>query len=152
MPHIALGDIGKYARWMFDNQDEITGKTLSVSSEHLSGKKIAETFTKVTGQKAEYRPITIEQFFAHVPPTLPLSPAEPDGITFVKSFTAWFNIYRNDKHKTDYAILDKILPERLDFEKWLRETGFNGTNVKSILKIKEDGTNPAFTLILNKKQ
>jgi hypothetical protein len=47
MPLIDLDDLGFYARYMFDHPREFEGRDLEVSSEHVSWKQLAETFTKV---------------------------------------------------------------------------------------------------------
>lgn len=53
LPMVAVADIGKAACAIFQNESLI-GKKVGVMSENLSGKEIAETFTKVCGQNVMF--------------------------------------------------------------------------------------------------
>jgi uncharacterized protein YbjT (DUF2867 family) len=55
-------DIGAAVVEIFRKPEKYLGKAISLAGDSLTGKEIAQTFEKVTGQKAVYQPLTIEQF------------------------------------------------------------------------------------------
>jgi uncharacterized protein YbjT (DUF2867 family) len=62
LPGIAASDIGKCALGIFKAGDKYIGKTLGIAGEHLTGAKMAETFSKVLGKTVAYNPVTPEEY------------------------------------------------------------------------------------------
>ena len=54
VPMIVFEDLGFFARYAFDRGAEISGKDLEIASDCVSWDYLVSTFTRVTGQKAEY--------------------------------------------------------------------------------------------------
>ena len=50
LPGIAAEDIGKSAYGIFKNGNEFIGKTVAITGGNLTGKKMADSFTKALGQ------------------------------------------------------------------------------------------------------
>lgn len=64
VPMIALPDLGYFARYTFDHRQETSGKDLEVASEMVQWSELVKTFQKVTGSKAEYKPVSLDEWFA----------------------------------------------------------------------------------------
>ena len=56
-------------------------------------------------------------------------------MTFRDSFSGWWRIYRRgDLIKRDYALLDRILPDRIkSVKEWMEKTGYTG-ELKEVLR------------------
>jgi uncharacterized protein YbjT (DUF2867 family) len=63
VPMIALKDVGFFARYSFDHRAEVSGKDLEVASQMVTWPELVETFKKVTGQKAVFKSLSIEEWF-----------------------------------------------------------------------------------------
>ena len=50
---VALADIGFFARYTFDHRAASSGRDYRIASDLVAWDYLAETFEKVTGQKAE---------------------------------------------------------------------------------------------------
>lgn len=61
---IAASDIGRVALSIFRGGDEFIGATVSIASDVLTGKEIAEALADALGEPVEYRPVTHDQFRA----------------------------------------------------------------------------------------
>ena len=69
---ISLKDVGFFARYSFDHRANVSGQDLEVASQIVSWPELVETFQKVTGQKAVFRPLSVDEWFGlfndtHVP-------------------------------------------------------------------------------------
>ncbi|KAK2672707.1 hypothetical protein RAB80_012786 [Fusarium oxysporum f. sp. vasinfectum] len=62
-PLIYLADLGRYARWVFDNPGRSNGMNLMVATENIGWECLAKTFTEVTGKKAIYKDISLDELF-----------------------------------------------------------------------------------------
>lgn len=62
LPGIAASDIGKCAMGIFKAGDKYIGKTLGIAGEHLTGTKMAETFSNVLGKEIVYNAVTPEEY------------------------------------------------------------------------------------------
>jgi uncharacterized protein YbjT (DUF2867 family) len=62
LPGIAASDIGKCALGIFKAGDKYIGKTLGIAGEHLTGTKMAETFSNVLGKEVVYNAVTPEEY------------------------------------------------------------------------------------------
>ena len=55
---IAAEDIGKVAYAIFEEGDEMIGKTVGIAGGHLTGAQIAKSLSKALGQEVRYTPVT----------------------------------------------------------------------------------------------
>ena len=62
LPCIATEDIGKSAYGLFKTGNEFVGKTVGISGEHLTGKEMADSFTKALGQEVAYNAVPFDLF------------------------------------------------------------------------------------------
>ena len=119
---------------------------LQVSTEDVSWEHLASTFTEVTGRKAVYKDVTLDEYFA---PGFVFEDAEAkvghsvahDSTlqTYRQNFSAFWTMWKDDLLKTDYALLDEILPDRVKtLGEWMRITGYDGSR-GSVLKDYSDG-------------
>lgn len=147
-PLIYLPDLGRYARWMFDNPQRSNGLNLRVATESVGWDYLAKTFTEITGKRAVFKDITLDDLFASG-----VFPA-PDGKvghsanhgdstlqTYRQNFSGFWNTWKADLLKIDYALLDEILPTRIKtLGEWMRLTGYTGQR-SSVLKDYRDAKN-----------
>lgn len=140
-PLIYLDDYGKYARWLFDNPARSNGLELHVATEDIAWKDLAAAFTAVTGKKAVYKDVSVDEYFA-----LGIFP-QPDRkigatvsgddatlLTFRQNFTGFWNTWKDELTKRDYKLLDEILPDRVkSVKQWMELTKYDGTP-KAVLK------------------
>jgi uncharacterized protein YbjT (DUF2867 family) len=62
LPGIATEDIGKSAYSIFKNGNQFIGKTVGISGEHLTGKMMADSFSKAIGQEVVYNAVPFDVF------------------------------------------------------------------------------------------
>jgi uncharacterized protein YbjT (DUF2867 family) len=62
LPGIAVEDIGKCAFAVFKRGNEFIGKTIGIAGEHLTGKQMAQSFSKVLGQEVEHISPSFNEF------------------------------------------------------------------------------------------
>jgi hypothetical protein len=144
-PLIHLPDLGRYARWMFDTPDRSIGMNLQVGTENIGWEYLAKTFKEVTGKKAVYKDVTLDEWFASgvfPDPDRKLGHSadhnDPTLLTYRENFSGFWNMWKDDLVKTDYALLDDILPDRVkSLGEWMRLTGYDG-KTKVILKDSAD--------------
>ena len=146
-PMIDLEDLGRYARWLFDHPDESNGMDLKIATEHCSVAHMAAIFSKVTGKKARAIPLPLDQFFKIMETRgmkldSQLGPAgTKDRYTQKSWMTGYLNLWSASGEnrglaRVDYALLDKILPDRKKtLEEFMKETGYNG-EFKRILRMR----------------
>jgi hypothetical protein len=145
-PLIYLDDYGRYARWLLDNPARSTGLELHVATEDIAWAGLAAAFTAVTGKKAVYKEVTLDEYFK-----LPIFPFpdvkighsttkdDPTLFTFRENFSGFWNTWRDELTKRDYALLDEILPDRVkSVKEWMEKVGYDGTP-SSVLKDYRDG-------------
>jgi uncharacterized protein YbjT (DUF2867 family) len=146
VPIISLDDIGSYALWIFDTPSESAGLDLAVSTETITWTHLAEIFSKVTGKKARYESLSIDDYFsaageaADAKLGADYSGESDDTLLTVKeNFSRWWRIYQRTGEgkplcKRDYALLDRILPTRIkSVEEWMVKTEYTG-DLLSVLK------------------
>ncbi|RHZ59242.1 uncharacterized protein CDV56_101423 [Aspergillus thermomutatus] len=124
-PLIYLEDYGAYARWILDNPSQSNGLELHVATEDIAWKDVAAAFTAVTGKKAVYKDVTLDEYFQ-----LGVFP-NPD----VKlGHSAVLMILPSNLSKRDYQLLDETLPTRVkSVREWMEKTGYTGKPA-SVLK------------------
>lgn len=146
VPMVHLDDIGRYARWIFDHPEESNGMDLEVATEHVGWKYLVECVQRVTGKKAVFVDLPQSTYFANsgISPTTPAAWAQSkdvpiaSGQTFWENFAGWWSAWRDNLVTRDYALLDRILPDRVrTLEEWMRKTNYDGT-FRSILKDRAD--------------
>jgi uncharacterized protein YbjT (DUF2867 family) len=62
LPGIAAEDIGKSAYGIFKRGNDFIGKTVGVSGGHLTGKMMADSFTKALGQEVSYNAVPFDVY------------------------------------------------------------------------------------------
>src|ERR1700710_1583254 len=71
VPFIHLEDFARYVPWALSNPNESNGLVLGIATAHVSGPELARAFTAVTGKKAAYVDLPIDEFiqnrFRHLP-------------------------------------------------------------------------------------
>ena len=145
MPLIALDDLGKYGRWVFDNfgdgKGRSNGLTLGIGTQHITWTELASVFSQVTGKKARYRPLTLSEYFASGVFPDPerkvghsIDNADHTLQTYRENFSGFWTWWASGLAERDYALLDEIFPERMKTVKeWMERTGYTGER-KSVLK------------------
>lgn len=108
---------------IFDNRDKYEGCSLPVVGEILSPREMVETFSRVTGIKAQYRPaMTLRELLHHFP-----SYASMEGVTAeivgMTEYTFEYGYYRKER---DLLWSRKMNPQALTWEQFLRTTGWQG--------------------------
>ncbi|OIW25643.1 NmrA-like family protein [Coniochaeta ligniaria NRRL 30616] len=125
-PHASLDDLEFYTRWLFDDPDRADGMDLKTGIDHINYADMAAAFTKVTGRKARYIPVTLVEFFqepywasvAEKPCGYLVDPDSPAKMTMRENFTGWWTQYQHSGGnkgpcQRDYAFLDEIFPGRI---------------------------------------
>ncbi|KAK0387944.1 hypothetical protein NLU13_4188 [Sarocladium strictum] len=123
--HVSLDDCAYYVRWLFDHP-EYDGLDLEVAVEHVHYAELAAAFERVTGCKAKFVDISMEEYWATGPMAARASaPAgytadinESGTLSVKDNFTGFWNVWRDSGKnegvvKRDYALLDKIHPQRI---------------------------------------
>jgi uncharacterized protein YbjT (DUF2867 family) len=126
--HVALEDCGYYVRWLFDNPGRANGMDLEVAIEHVKYADLAAAFERVTGRPAQYIDTDLEAYFsgpykavADTPAGYNADPHDKSTMSFRDNFTGFWNQWKHNIIKRDYALLDAIHPNRIrTVEQWLR--------------------------------
>lgn len=150
LPFIHLDDFARYTATILSRPSEFAGRELHVATVHASGPGIAEAFTTVTGQPAQYVDVPLDTWlskaFVYQPrgANLPVGRvAYPEDMTVGKerfflpqtvgeNFSAWWNVYNhsgdnNGIIRRDYQMLDAVLPDRVKtLEEWMRKVDYDG--------------------------
>jgi hypothetical protein len=140
-PLIYLHDYGRYVRWLFDNPARSSGLELHVATEDIAWKDLAADFTAVTGKKAIHWDLSLDEYF-----TLPIFPEpaqkigaaingdDPTLFTIRENFSGFWNTWKDELTKRDYALLDEILPDRVkSVKEWMELVAYDG-KPKRVLK------------------
>ncbi|KFY13482.1 hypothetical protein V492_03242 [Pseudogymnoascus sp. VKM F-4246] len=145
-PLIYLKDYGDYARWMLDTPARSNGLVLHVATEDISWDDLAKAFTEVTGKKAVYKDVTLDEYFelgAFADPEAKVGHSvtenDPTLFTIRENFSGFWNTWKDSLTKRDYKLLDEILPTRVkSVKEWMEKTGYKGEPA-SVLKDYRDG-------------
>jgi len=136
VPMIALSDLGWWARHIFDSPSTTTGKDLEVCSQVVSWPEIVETFKRVTGKKAEYKRLTIDEYYdLYSGADLPISKLSPT--TYRQNFGAFWRVWRDDIIQRDMNWIKQVHPGTMSLEQWMRVNKYDGSR-KMGLKNVED--------------
>jgi hypothetical protein len=140
VPHVSLADCGHYVRWLLDHQSEADGLDLEVAIAHIGYHELAEAFAKVTGRKARYIDVGLEEYWRDGPMSRGRSrPAgynsnmqDPGAMSIEENFSGFWNMWRASGGnrgviKRDYTLLDRIFPDRVKTaEEWFRQEDERG--------------------------
>jgi uncharacterized protein YbjT (DUF2867 family) len=147
VPLIYLEDYGQYARWIFDTPVRSTGLELHVGTEDIAWADLAAVFTEVTGKKAIYKDVTLDEYFKLGIFPMPeakigasYAPGDPTLVTYRENFSGFWNTWKDELTNRDYGLLDEILPTRIrSVKEWMVKTGYTGEPI-SVLKDYRDGS------------
>ncbi|KAF2099035.1 NAD(P)-binding protein [Rhizodiscina lignyota] len=147
VPFTCIEEIGYYARWVFEHPGESAGMNLKLAVEHVSLPMFAEALTQVTGIPARSKNITIEEWIQ----TGPFNTAQdfkmgsqsepaddPSLLTVAQNFSAWMRLYQRSGGnkgilRRDYALLDRIYPERVKtLKEWMEKTNYKADKAKKV--------------------
>jgi len=127
--HVALEDCAYYVRWLFDNPERANGMDLEVAIEHVKYADLAAAFERVTGHPARYIDTSLDAYFAggplkagaDLPAGYNADPNDKSTMTVRENFTGFWNQWKHNIIKRNYALLDEIHPNRIrSVEQWLR--------------------------------
>lgn len=161
VPLIALSDLGYFVRYTFDHREEMSGRDLHISSEPVSWPVLVETFKKVTGKPAVWKPISVDEWFSTVGNTqkpLATENNEEGGTTWEQNFRCWWVWWRDSmklwtdvRENLEDGTLRKINPGLRDVEMWMKESGWTGEMDWNLLKRPTEGTS-SISLDLEKRK
>ena len=87
---------------------------MEIATQHVKFDEVAKAFTNVTGKKAIYKRVSIEDWLETVVTEtassayqVPLT--DPSAMSWRKNFTGWYNVFRDNVIKRDYDLLDKVM-------------------------------------------
>ena len=112
LPGISSDDIGKCAYSIFKAGKEFQGKTIGIAGEHLTGKNMADTFSKYLGVEVSYNDVP-----ASVYRSFGFPGADDLGNMF--QFNADFDTEFCGAR--DINATKKLNPELLNFDSWLHK-------------------------------
>ncbi|NLR57484.1 NmrA/HSCARG family protein [Chitinophaga polysaccharea] len=108
---------------ILSNPDQYAGQSLPVIGDMISPQQMVDTFVSVTGQKAVYSSAySREELLGHFPA---FSSNEPlvQELTGMVEYAVEYGYFREDR---DLTWSRKINPDTLNWEQFLRSTGWNG--------------------------
>ncbi|PYH94561.1 NAD(P)-binding protein [Aspergillus ellipticus CBS 707.79] len=133
-PLIYLEDYGRYVRWMVDHPGDSSGLVLHVATEDIGWGELVETFRELTGKRAVYRDVSLEEYFSSGIFRIPeakvgraMDSGDDTLVTYRENFSGFWNTWKDDLTKRDYALLDRILPTRVkSIREWMELVGYTG--------------------------
>jgi hypothetical protein len=123
-----LSSVHDNARWLFDNPERANGMNLEVAIEQVDYHQLAAAFEKVTGHPARYIDTALDTYWsgplrmaADLPAGYNADLNDKSTMSFRDNFTGFWNIWKHEVIRRDYALLDEIHPNRIKtIEDWLR--------------------------------
>lgn len=109
---IAAADIGKSAFGIFKKGKELIGKTVGISGGHLTGKQMADSFTKTLSKEVAYNSIPFDVYRSFGFPGA-------DDLGNMFQFYHDFDDYFCGARSLDFS--KSINPELKSFDQWLAE-------------------------------
>jgi len=109
---IAAGDIGKCAYGIFKKGNEFIGKRVGIAGEHLTVKKMAETFTKVLGEEVVYNAVPFDVYRGFGFPAA-------DDVGNMFQFYHDFEDYFTGARSIEFS--KSLNPQLKNFDSWLKE-------------------------------
>lgn len=134
IPHVALDDCGYYVRWLFDHPDTASGMDLEVAIADITYDELASAFQTVSGHPAQYVDVGLDEYwngpmagFADQPAGYNADPADKSTMSFGDNFNGFWNLWKNRKITRNYALLDRIHPNRIKTaQEWFRREDLEG--------------------------
>lgn len=111
---------------VFSNPDTYRGAWLPVVGDLISPAEMVETFSRVTGLKAEYRNAYTREGLLKYFPELGVNPLAADETIGMVEYAVEFGYFRGDR---DLQWSRRIDPNTLTWEKFVRNTGWRGERV-----------------------
>lgn len=111
---IAVDDIGKTARALFERDTDFIAATVSIAGEHLRLADMATALTEALGEEVLYEPLTPDAYRA-----LDFPAAEESG----NMFQFYADCADRFTHARDLTAIRALNPDLQDFRTWLRAHG-----------------------------
>lgn len=108
---------------IFSNPELYNGKTLPIVGDILSPREMVETFRRVTGIKAEYRNAYTRDGLLQFFPEFAANELLVKEILGMVEYAVEYGYFEKDR---DLEWSRRLNPETLDWEKFLRSTGWRG--------------------------
>jgi hypothetical protein len=108
---------------IFSNPGEYAGQSLPVIGDIITPREMVETFTRVTGRKAEYRPAYAREAFLRSFPQFAGNEAQVREILGMVEYIVEYGYYRRDR---DLLWSRRVDPGTLTWERFLRATRWDG--------------------------
>ncbi len=104
---VAVDDVGAFVTMAFAHPDQFQNRALEIAGDELTMPEAAEHFARVLGRPVRFTPVPIEQ----------IRQAAPEWAAMLE----WFV---RDGYRADIPALRQLHPGLLDFDQWLRATGW----------------------------
>ncbi|KAJ6569237.1 NAD-P-binding protein [Mycena capillaripes] len=143
LPMIALKDLGWWARYTFDHRAETSAQELNITSERVGWEYLVETFKKVTGKPAVFKPQSLDEWWGNfddrVDGPVASDKARGDGSRTIRdNFSAFWRVLRDDVVQKDMEWIRRVHPETYTLERWMRENNYGGRS-GAVLKNSQEG-------------
>ncbi|KAJ2921704.1 hypothetical protein H1R20_g15393, partial [Candolleomyces eurysporus] len=140
---IALSDLGWWVRYTLNNRETTSDRELQIASDWVSWDYLVQTFQEVTGEKAIFRRLSMDEWFAclsgHDRPTANEKRLRDGSTTIRESFSVLWCLWRDDIINRDFDWIQSINPNTLSLADWMRQTDYTGVVGPYPLKNTEDG-------------
>jgi hypothetical protein len=137
MPPVSLDDPAAHTKWMFEHPKRSARLKAGILIAHMTGAEIAAAFEAVTGKRARYEDVPLQEELYRLPKGKIGANASSGFLsTAAERFGPWWNIFRDSGvcWQRDYELLDEIIPNTIrSVEEWMRKVNFDGTR-KRILR------------------
>lgn len=139
MPLLPLDNYGKCVEWILRNPQESIGKSVSAVPFEVTFPDIAAAFQEVSGKEVEFVPVSIDDWMTSISvirnPDGPLprtaNPDDPTVFTFRKSFSAWWNLWKDNRRDAEEGFViwkeDEHASRPKTLQEWMRSVGYNPT-------------------------
>lgn len=108
---------------LFSHPDQYAGQSLPVVGDIISPQEMVDTFSRVTGKKAVYSSAYSREELLHHFPTFGSNELLVQELTGMVEYAVEYGYFRNDR---DLTWSRKINPDILNWEQFLRNTGWEG--------------------------
>ncbi|KAJ7903557.1 NAD-P-binding protein [Mycena olivaceomarginata] len=139
IPLVTLKDLGWWARYTFDHRTETAGQDLRIGSHVVGVDEIVETFTKVTGKPAVYKPQSVEEWWNNFGSGVNRFLGS-SSMTVKQNFSGFWKTFGDELVKRDLDWVRSVHPGTQTLEDWMRENKYTGAE-GTVLKSREDHGN-----------
>lgn len=141
VPLTPLSNYGTTVEWVLENPEKSAGRFMDAGATPSSWPEVVAAFTKVTGKRARFQPLSQDEWFAGAAkagvPVDAAMPAtaradDPAVFTFRRTFGAWWNMWRDNTRGIELPGRSMAeIPGRISsLEQWMRETGYQGEHAE----------------------